>query len=800
MINEENLDKLYNEVLDKTELTTKQLNECGLNSKDIKDLIEDGSIKRLKRGLYSLESVDSLLDYGTRLLSLKEYEKANLCFEKCFELDPTHVGVIYQIFFKSIKKRDYQRAFKMYEALSQTENEFYNIDANYYLYLLSIITEVPEKHRDYARYLKFENIRIPSTDKRYKNIILQNKVRLAASQRRFSNATKQYLDLINENGELTLQDIIAQELLFQALHAEVYSKDKVIELIKQKKYMEVIKHLSYKEYRHNLSIMEEYILKLAEQLIEIKKSSIIPQRRIVRVKNLYDAIDTNNYSIALRLSTEYNEEKHISNDTSAINLLLNDICSLINDLSKQEEPVYNEEDNNKTEIVNKDFQSLTTFSSIVSCLLKKDFDKAFNNLSNYMELIDKVEYEFLIIDLIKISILENDNAFTKPMIALTLISRENYIFDISSYIQEFYLSLSLNKFEEAKIYLDIISKSKEIGQYCMLTGSLYEVLESSKEASNYVENNQALEDVENILDSNKKESEKNLNKYDVEKRLIAKKYEELVENKGIILLEPMDEDRINIILNIVDEYNDMVAFVINNDDKKQVVLRYKSEINEYFDERSLINAGNDAYENHNYDDCINTFLQLLQLVDETKSLNYVKLGITYMKKHDHAKAIDYLTVATALARQEHKDIDFSDLILRLKGGVEQDTIKPRIKMNQQDFDYSNIDNFYGIDNFNEINSSIMDSGLDVESACQQMNIASEKIEIIKLIYAREYYIHGNYERGDLFLNSVIKSKNKTKEITKLLEEIRRNKKFYQNRQMEDDRPLLLYSLIPKKSK
>lgn len=118
-------------------------------------------------------------------------------------------------------------------------------------------------------------------------------------------------------------------------------------------------------------------------------------------------------------------------------------------------------------------------------------------------------------------------------------------------------------------------------------------------------------------------------------------------------------------------------------------------------------------------------------------------------------------------------------------------------MSQKDFDYSDVNNFYGIENFDEINSFIASSGLDVESACQQMGMTPEQIDIIKLIYAREFYIQGNFEKGDLFLNSVEKSKNKTKITVKLFDEVRRNKRFYQNRQIEEPRQLAL-SLITKK--
>lgn len=55
------------------------------------------------------------------------------------------------------------------------------------------------------------------------------------------------------------------------------------------------------------------------------------------------------------------------------------------------------------------------------------------------------------------------------------------------------------------------------------------------------------------------------------------------------------------------------------------------------------------------------------------------------------------------------------------------------------------------------------------------------------------------KKGDQFLKSVEKSKNKTKFTSKLFEEVRHNKRFYINRATEDSQQLVL-TLQPKKTK
>ena len=124
MINDENLDKLYSELLSGIELTTNQLNSFGFNSKDLKNLIEMGIIIRVKRELYSLKSADELFCYGKKLVAERDFDKANLFFEKCFELNPNNLGACFQLFLRSIENQDYKRTFELYEILSKSKIVF----------------------------------------------------------------------------------------------------------------------------------------------------------------------------------------------------------------------------------------------------------------------------------------------------------------------------------------------------------------------------------------------------------------------------------------------------------------------------------------------------------------------------------------------------------------------------------------------------------------------------------------------------------------------------------------------------
>ncbi len=817
MINNETLNNLYDGIINGNELTTKELNSYGFTSKDLSDLIEQKTLKRIKKGYYSFLKIDDLFYYGKKLISKKEYEKATKCFEKCYELDQTHPGTCFQLFLRSINKKDYKTALKYFDVLLNTDNPYYRADSNFYLYLLSIITNISEKHKDYARYLKLEDIRVDFQDKRYENIPMQNKIRIAVLQRKFSYALKQLNNLISEQKNLTVQDIITRTLLYQAIEVEKLSRNTLLELTKTKQYDKIISYLEDKQQRHNLSLIDSYILKLAKDLLNIQNSHIIPKTIIFQIENIFEAIDGCNYKLALHLNNSYNQKNNINCSENTINLLLSDIIELINQLENPIQQNISEEITKETIVSQPIKDSNATFSDVIGYLIKNDLENAFRILKDYMVSINKSEYEFLIIDLIKLSLIEKDIAFIKPMTTLTYLSRENFNFDISSYIQDFYITLSQNRFDEARIYLDIISKANKIGQDCILTEILTQVLNNTEQMLQYKRNNLTLDEVNQVLEEIEKEKLNSINnipiipsisteneenitkppsllKIDSEREFIESKHNLLLNGEGIILLRPMKNERIKKINEIVKEYPDMVSFTIGEGENKQIVLRYKP-FRKYIDIKKMMKHGTQAYKEGNYDECIEDYLQILQ-IGKPKAFVYANLGLSYMKKGNKKLAIDYLTIATHVSKEEEEKFDFTELIAELNGLITKKDKKVYFKMKIEEFE-NDIENYYGIENFEEITTYISESGLDVESALKQLGINEEQIDTIKLIYAREYYSQGNYEKGNQFLKSFEMSKNKTKFTTKLFDEIRKNKKFYINR-ANDNSKLLSLTLQPKR--
>lgn len=851
MVNEENLNKMYESILKEQELTTKELNGCGFNSKDLADLIESEIIERIRRGYYSFKAIDNLFYYGKKLISMKEYDKATMCFEKCYELDSNHSGVCFQLFLRCIQNKNYEKAFEYFNHIYNTDNKYYNADSNYYLYLLSIITELPENHRQYAKFLKLEDVRVDFNDKRYNDIPALNKVRILSLNQKFVVASKQLNELIKQNGRLSVQDIITKTLLSQAIEKQNRTKKHIVKLINEKRYEEVIEYLETLQEQHNLSLADEYILTLTKDLTEIIKTGIIQEKQVFSTDKIFDAISDKNYELALSLNLEYIRKNNIEVNDNAMYLLLTEINNLIANkknvssvVKKQIQEIKHAklDQKNQKQIIPPKTTIVSSscgnsFADIIEYLMKNDFDNCFRTLRNYLDSIEKKQYEFLIIDLIKISLIEGDTAFTKPMVALTHIARENFEFNISEYIQNFYETLAQNKFDRARIYLDIISRSNNLGQSCILTEGLETVLNNTEKMLNYQGNNEILDKVEQSIQNIKNNSisinisphfveqtssakpevissqsfseetsmqkkEQSISKTETNQpknkdyndyEFIHQKLETLYE-KGILLLRPMDSGRRKGIQDIVKNIPDVVSFNIGPDNSRQIVLRFKPYINGYVDLKKISRAGNEAYKNGDYDDCISAYRQLLEF-GEPKSFVYARLGLAYMKKFDKDTAISYLTVATELNKNENGMFDFTELIASLNGLISEEDKKPHVRMSASDFE-NDVDDYYGIDQVEQI-AKLVSSGMTIDDACLNVGLADEQKAIVALIFAKECYAQENYIIGDQYLKKVERTRSKSKFINSLFEEVRRNKRFYKNRIEEGQKRLLLIPKIKK---
>ena len=253
----------------------------------------------------------------------------------------------------------------------------------------------------------------------------------------------------------------------------------------------------------------------------------------------------------------------------------------------------------------------------------------------------------------------------------------------------------------------------------------------------------------------------------------------------------MNGERRQEIHNIVKNIPDIVSFTIGDNNKEQVVLRFKTYVTEYVDVKKLFELGNEAYANGDYASCINAYRRVLELLWEPKSFVYGKLGLAYMKIHEKETAINYLTIATELSKKENEIFDFTELIAVLNGFIPTKDRKPQFIMPISDFE-DDLDNYYGIEQVEQI-AELVTSGVSMNDACLSFDLSDEQKSIVALIFAKECYAQKNYIIGDRYLKKVERTKNKSKFVKSLFEEVRKNKRFYKNRVEDGQKHLVLTS-------
>lgn len=847
MITEENLGKIYDEIIKEEILTTKELKDYGFSSNDLTKLVNTNILTRIKRGTYTIASTDILFDYVKQLLAKKENSKATAYLEKIYQLDPTNTNVCYYIFINHIIKGNYVKALEYFDKFFNIDEPQFNPDANLYLCLLEKITELPEKYQNYVNSLTLNDIMIDVDERSSEKIKEDNKVRIQIFRNDISTEILNYFNA--QSGEIN--SLIIRRLLYIVFRKRKNDNKMIIKKLEEENYEWLIDYFNVKEEQSPLNNYDRYCLYLTQKLVEISKTNIIPTQRIYTGDNTFRAIDNNNFELAIALY----EEKLIKNNKINKNYLYN-ILKKINEKIKQlrqEKRKYYDLDANihHTETITKTSAKYNNqtinFAKVIKYIVEQDFDNLFPELRNYLIYINKIEYEFLIINLIKLSILHSDLSFSKPLLALAYLDNDRLKFVLSEYIKKFYEAIATRNFEEAKIYLEIISQSSKIGYPCtILVGlkqifdntftknnpsnkvlnsfenSLYRSQTLNKEINTNVpvqKNNSSvviLEKSPNIVATDVTESKASLPQSDKlstqqsskkifqETHAISKisfNAQKIIDNsletvmsRGILLLKPMPNVQMREIHNLIELIPEFVSFEVEMEGVKQICLRYLHKPSDKIDITEILASGSTAYNNKQYDECINIYKKLLVL-EEVKSLVYAKIGLAYMKKGDKLAAIDYLTVATDLNKKQNGKYDFTNLIYFLKERLAHCESKPYIKMSELDFE-DDINNYYGIENIEKI-ANLISNGTTIDKISDIMNFDEETKNVTMLILAREYYAQGNYVLGDNYLKKVERSKNKTPLVKQLLKKIITNKKFYKNRLGEEHKSLILTKKVPK---
>lgn len=725
MINDNNLKELFENILINNDISTIEIYCLQMNQYDISKLINNNLITRVKRGSYSVTG-ENLFNFCQLLINNKDYDLAYKYLLKCIELDYNYIDKFYNVFCDNILNNNIDLVCLYFDVLSYYENDYIS-NINLYMYLLSFIVNIPDKYKGYIKNLELDDL---IDDNNIDNNIIKN-IYFTKFNQSFSS--------LNDNNK---DNQVLKTLLARNINVDRNNRLNILDLVKEKKFNELKDYLDNKEKTYNLTLLDSKVYLLLDSLFYIISSGKIPKVEIDNTNNIFKAIDGNNYKLALSLSNEYNKINNFDNDSNVIYLLLIEIC--------------------------KEIDNLSYYFDIIIFLMKKNFDKVNELIDKYLKFKNKNEYNILLKKSIDISINENDYCFRKFINMLSEIDRNSFVFNLNEYIENFYLSLSKNNIIKANLYLDIILDSRDAINNEELKNNLINVLNNSK---NIIKNNE-------VTVIEKKRNNKEIvviNENEENDRLyLVKKHKLLVENKGILVLKNLNNKKRKAIHMLSKNYEDMVCFNIGEDNDKKIVLRYKVKSDEFIDLKKLTKQIDAYYYSKNYEECLKCLFEMLSF-GFPKSYVYGRIGLIYVKLNKYDLALDYLETASYVNKKENKLLDYSEIIDKIKN-------KKNIEIDEKLFNNKGESFIFRLDNIEKIKDYINESGLDIDSACLKLNFSAQQTNLIKLSIAQDYYSQNNFTKGDEFVLSVEKSKDKSKMIINYINELRRNKRFYSNRE------------------
>lgn len=783
------LESIYDLILDNQKLTEKSLMNLGLSKEEINDLVNNQVLRRKRRYEYEIVSVE---DYGAYLYKNEEYDKLNQFNIKKFEQNKEQLDYSLDAIRSSLDVQELDKSYDFFKAIKGKDILPRPIE-NRLFYLFSYFIPLDKNEQNRLNDLTENDFmfEIPSVDENF-SVSFENKITEYILSERYLNADQ----LLKRNHAYSAKSTtiakITRSLMHQAMLVREKRISEVKELVDKKDYEQVVNKIELLPVR--TTQYERNIVTLLLDYMKIKETKEIPISDLDSSNFIFEYIEHKNYQNALRLlNVRFNRSTTDiqKNKYDIFKTILTDVLDLINDIK--------EETNQQEESVNID--------QLVPLLNSENIYDALFMINTYLKTINKDNYRDLILDLLKLDVLERDVSFQKTMQELSMMNDTNYIFDIERILPSFYDSLNEGKYKVSRIYLDIIEKFSEYKEDKEFIQNLTTIVDNAENSSDiavdYQINSNYLElfkDVElsdkvitnkQSLKTNRKEQELD---YDRMKKFLLEQKEELIENDGVILLDKKYTIYKPFISKVVKDIEGIGAFFYGSRKEERIILKNKKKNTNTINCKELAQQIKEEYNNRNYEKTIALSHELLDLSTIIHPGVLYKLAMSYSKKSRLDKAIRLLQIAddiTYACNYDYHYTEFIDRFMKEKINQADAKTKPSIELSE----FNQDQNTYGIENLEEISNTIIQLDYNVDEACKRLGFDQEKTNIVKLICARDAFADDNFELGNKFLKRVEQSENKSKQVKELLLEITQNKKFYKNRLKESEKQMLLKQRI-----
>lgn len=440
------LKELFNAVINNKKLTYYLLKDLGFSKQEIAELRDNNYIKNDKNDSYKFIAVDELLKYGYELTHTDK-ALSRICITRCYKLDPKHKETNLYLLRRNISKKKYFSCIKHVEALLNCDDQIYKSTAKLYLVLLSTLIKLPKDLIALSNNIELNELVFEQSLPNELN--MQRSVAAAILDGHNPHALSILNDLIRIGNIDMFKAFTLRELLNATIDNNNLTNGKLLEMIKRNDFTSALSLLKKEQSKHMLTDKNKSILLLLEDALNISKGIMLPESLIEKTDSFEVAIECSNYELALSLFKKYALKRNLNLENDIRYQLLIYIC---NHTLKSKNNI-----TASTNQISKDMLSI-----LLEHLGKHDLKSAFRVLREYLDLINKREYEYLIIDLIKISILTNDITYANPLLVIIDIDKEDFKLDVNTCINCYYDAVSSGNMAVSALYFDIIKNTKDV--------------------------------------------------------------------------------------------------------------------------------------------------------------------------------------------------------------------------------------------------------------------------------------------------------------------------------------------------
>lgn len=742
---------LFDYLLKNGRISQEILYSYGFDDTNIQTLLEHHILAMKEDSFYCAGNVEDLVQFAIQNYAQKKYGLSNKVLELCYSLDPGNSIVNRQLLFQAIYRKDSQAIFQYFDVFyANLLLEKRYGEANYYLLLLSLLYPLPERYVEVLKSIDLDSLLENSSS-------LEDNVRIRVFSRSYNYAFQSCNNWFSSLKKCSVEDCMKRDLVHQIYHEYQNLRKRETSFLDNNQWDELRSLLEEKKKLNFLSTVDLSLSHLVDEYFHFQEVGTLSQPMYTASCNSFKLIQHNQYDRAYDSLVEFYRKGRRNYQREPLYMALQKILQLVH--SKLEETC-------ESDLTSSDDKNLS--HDLYSQALEGIFYNQMDTVLSYLKTIGKEHYLFLISDLRKLSELNGDLTLLDPISVLMRLKDDSFVFDLDSYVSDFKQYIVDKDFDQARVCLDIVHQAGSLGFHSRIEHELVEMLSQAEENIHRVKKRSSLTPDE--------------------LKYLEQVIQRVQNGESLVLMPLMNEQKREEAFQILHVASDIVAFDIGTGPDRRIAVRYAPHDLGSIAIKSVLKEAKAAFYAKDYQSALECYQLILQ-IQEPRDFVYAGYARCLLKLKRKKEAIDYFTVATDVSRKTGRNMDFSDYVLRLQGMIEKENLKPNIRVSLADFQEDRM--FHqDFDFLDDLVALIQSGDVSLKDACLRLHLSDEQILYVELIYARDCYYLGEYDMGDAYLKKVEKSKNKNPSIINLLEEIRKNKKFYKNRINDQEKCLV----------